>query len=65
MRSQLAAEKANPHHEVLADKVRSASSYPAEVSPNSSAVIAVTLVADLSDAMAVLANRAATGEELQ
>lgn len=54
MRSQLAAEKANPHREVLADKVRSASSYPAEVSPNSSGVIAVTLVADLSDAMAVL-----------
>lgn len=54
MRSQVAAEKANPHHEVLADKVRSASSHPAEVSPNSSAVIAVTLVADLSDAMAVL-----------
>jgi len=54
MRSQLAAEKANPHHQILGDKVRPASSYPAGVSPNSSAVIAVTLVADLPDAMAVL-----------
>jgi hypothetical protein len=50
----MAGEKANPHHQVLSGEVRSASSYSADLSPNSSAVIAVTLVADLSDAMAVL-----------
>jgi len=53
MRSQMAAEKPNPH-QTLGGKARSASSYLAEVSPNSSAVVAVTVVADLSDILAVL-----------
>lgn len=53
MRSQMAAEKANPH-QVLTGEVQSASSYPAEVSANLSAVVAVTVVADLADVLAVL-----------
>lgn len=54
MRSQVAAKKANPYHQALTGEVRSPNSYPAEVGLNSSAVIAVTVVADLSDVLAVL-----------
>jgi len=53
MRSQMAAEKPNLHR-ILGGEARSASSYLDEVSPNSSTVIAVTVVADLPDVLAVL-----------
>jgi hypothetical protein len=53
MRSQMTTEKPNLH-QALGGEVRPASSYPAEVSPNSSTVVAVTVLADLLDVLAVL-----------
>ncbi len=53
MRSQTVAEKPNPHH-ASGGEGRSSSSYPAEVSPNSSAVMAFSVVADIADVLAVL-----------
>ena len=53
MRSQTVAEKPNPQH-APGGEVRSSSSYPAEVSPNSSAVMAFSVVADIADVLAVL-----------
>jgi hypothetical protein len=49
----MTAAKLNPH-QVLGDDVQSASSYLAGVSPNASVVIAVSVVADLTDVLAVL-----------
>jgi hypothetical protein len=49
----MAAGKPN-RHQVPDGEVRSERPYPAEVSPNSSAVMAVTVVADLPDVLAVL-----------
>ena len=53
MRAQTVAEKPNPQH-ASGGEVRSSSSYPAEVSPNSSAVMAFSVVADIADVLAVL-----------
>lgn len=53
MGSQMTAEKPS-RHEPIGGEVRAKASYLAEVSPTSSAVIAVTVVADLQDVLAVL-----------
>jgi hypothetical protein len=53
MRSQTVAEKPNPQH-ASGGEVRSSSSCLAEVSPNSSAVMAFSVLADIADVLAVL-----------